>query len=159
TRPPGGKRPRGELLPACLRPRRAADRAHRPRPGSPGLVAEAIQPVPAPGLAVPWLSCFGNHDGLVLGTAVPTPGYEHVLGGARKPARLPDGTDPVAVAEAFLARPELLLSGKARPVAPDAGRVTVGRRAFVEAHLAAPGSPAGHGFAGWNAEQETAYGV
>src|SRR5262249_10691137 len=106
-----------------------------------------------------WLSCFGNHDGLVLGTAVPTPGYEHVLGGARKPARLPDGTDPVAVAEAFLARPELLLSGKARPVAPDAGLVTVGRRAFVEAHLAAPGSPAGHGFAGWNAEQETAYGV
>jgi len=128
-------------------------------PASPGLLTEALKPLSPPGLAIPWLSCFGNHDGLVLGMAVPTPGYERVLGGNRKPARLPGGADPVALAEAFLARPELLLSGGALPVTRDTDRVTVGRRAFVEAYLAAPGAPAGHGYTRWNAEHETAYGV
>jgi metallophosphoesterase (TIGR03767 family) len=128
-------------------------------PAHPGLLAEAVRPLSSPGLAVPWLSCFGNHDGLVLGTSVPTPGYEVVLSGGRKPVAAPDGVDPLDVAEEFLARPEMLLAGPSVPVAADPGRVTIGRRAFVAAHLATPGLPAGHGFGPANLDQETAYGV
>lgn len=128
-------------------------------PAQPGLLAEAVQPLSSPGLAVPWLSCFGNHDGLVLGTSVPTPGYEAVLSGGRKPVEAPAGVDPLEVAETFLGHPEVLLEGRSLPVAADPGRVTVGRRAFVSAHLAASGFPAGHGFGPSNLAQETAYAV
>jgi metallophosphoesterase (TIGR03767 family) len=128
-------------------------------PAQPGLLSEAVRPLSSPGLALPWLSCFGNHDGLVLGTSVPTPGYEAVLAGGRKPVAAPDGVDPMDVMEAFLGHPEVLLGGRSLPVDRDPGRVTVGRRAFVEAHLATAGFPAGHGFGPSNLAQETAYGV
>jgi metallophosphoesterase (TIGR03767 family) len=128
-------------------------------PAHPGLLAEALRGFQSPGLAVPWLSCFGNHDGLVLGTAVPTPGYEKVLSGSRKPVHWPEGTDPVSRVAEFTSAPELLLSGPAREVASDPNRRSVGRRDFVAAHLQAGGTPVGHGFRRWNVEAETAYGV
>jgi metallophosphoesterase (TIGR03767 family) len=128
-------------------------------PAQPGLLDEALRPLTSPGLAVPWLSCFGNHDGLVLGTSVPTPGYEAVLSGGRKPVAAPGGVDPLDFAEAFLGHPEVLQGGRSLPVTADPGRVTVGRHAFVSAHLAAPGSPAGHGFGSGNLADETVYGV
>ena len=55
-------------------------------PVHPGLLAEALRTFSSPGLAMPWLSCFGNHDGLVLGTALPTPSYERVLLGRTSPS-------------------------------------------------------------------------
>ena len=128
-------------------------------PVHPGLLAEAVQAFRSPGLAMPWLSCFGNHDGLVLGTALPTPSYEQVLLGARKPIDLPPGVDPLSRVDAFTGAPEQLLSGPARDVVPDPGRRSVGRRHFVEAHLQAGGNPSGHGFGRWNVESETAYGI
>jgi len=128
-------------------------------PVHPGLLAEAGRAFRSPGLAMPWLSCFGNHDGLVLGTAVPTPSYEQVLLGARKPIDLPPGVDPLSRVDAFTGAPEQLLSGPARDVVPDPGRRSVGRRHFVEAHLQAGGNPSGHGFGRWNVESETAYGI
>ena len=128
-------------------------------PVHPGLLAEALRTFSSPGLAMPWLSCFGNHDGLVLGTALPTPAYEQLLLGAHKPVDLPAGADPIAQVDAFTEAPQLLLSGPARDVAPDPGRRSVGRRDFVEAHFQAGGNPSGHGFGRWNVESETAYGV
>ena len=128
-------------------------------PVHPGLLAEALQAFVSPGLAMPWLSCFGNHDGLVLGTAVPTAAYERVLTGGRKPIDLPAGVDPLSQVEAFMAAPELLLAGPAREVVADPARRSVGRRDFVAAHLQAGGSPAGHGFGRWNVDAETAYGI
>ena len=111
-----------------------------------------------PGLTTPWLSCFGNHDGLALGTAVPTPSYEEVLLGALKPTDLPAGADPLADIDAFTEAPQRLLLGPAREVEPDGGRRSVGRRDFVEAHLQTGAHPAGHGFSRWNLDSETAYG-
>ena len=128
-------------------------------PVHPGLLAQALQAFVSPGLAMPWLSCFGNHDGLVLGTALPTHAYEQVLSGGRKPVDLPHGVDPLSQVEAFTAAPERLLSGPAREVVPDPARRSVGRRDFVAAHLQAGGSPRGHGFDGGNVENETAYGI
>ena len=63
---------------------------------------------------MPWLSCFGNHDGLVLGTAIPTAGYEEVLSGTRKPVDWPEGVDPLSYEAEFTSAPELLLAGPAR---------------------------------------------
>ncbi|HUC14485.1 MAG TPA: TIGR03767 family metallophosphoesterase, partial [Acidimicrobiales bacterium] len=128
-------------------------------PVHPGLLAEALGAFRSPGLAMPWLSCFGNHDGLALGTALPTPSYEQVLLGARKPVDLPPRADPLSRVEAFTDEPEQFLSGPARDVVPDPGRRSVGRRDFVEAHLRAGGNPSGHGFGSWNVETETAYGI
>jgi metallophosphoesterase (TIGR03767 family) len=123
-----------------------------------GLLAEALRTFSSPGLAAPWLSCFGNHDGLVLGTALPTPSYEQVLLGAHKPTDLPAGADPLANIDAFTEAPERLLLGPAREVEPDPGRRSIGRRDFVEAHLQTGAHPSGHGFSRWNVESETAYG-
>jgi len=128
-------------------------------PVHPGLLAEALRTFSSPGLAMPWLSCFGNHDGLVLGTALPTPSYERVLLGAHKPIDLPAGAGPLAQVDAFTEAPQRLLSGPAREVVRDPGRRSVGRRDFVEAHLQADGYPSGHGFGRSNLESETAYGV
>ncbi|HXR22960.1 MAG TPA: TIGR03767 family metallophosphoesterase [Acidimicrobiales bacterium] len=128
-------------------------------PVHPGLLAEALQAFRSPGLAMPWLSCFGNHDGLVLGTALPTAAYEQVLRGGHKPADLPLGADPLSGVDAFTEEPAQLLLGPARDVVPDPGRRSIGRRDFVEAHLQAAGSPSGHGFGRWNVESETAYGA
>lgn len=128
-------------------------------PTWPGLLSEALKPLTSPGLATPWLSCFGNHDGLVLGTALPTSSYEAVLGSATKAFDLPAGARPLSMVDEFTSRPEVLLSGPGRPVEPDAERQSVGRRQFVEAHLNAGGAPAGHGFLGHNIQDETAYGI
>ena len=128
-------------------------------PSRPGLLGEALGPLGSPGLAVPWLACFGNHDGLALGTAIATPAYEQVLLGALKPVDLPPGLDPMALIEAFISHPELLLAGHSRPVRPDAERRSVARRELVSALLAAGGRPAGHGYRKENLERGTAYAV
>jgi metallophosphoesterase (TIGR03767 family) len=128
-------------------------------PAYPGLLTEALKGFQSPGLAMPWLSCFGNHDGLVLGTAMPTAGYEEVLSGTRKPVDWPEEVDPLSYGAEFTSAPELLLAGPALEVYSDPGRRSVGRRDFVAAHLQAAGNPTGHGFQPWNVEAETAYGV
>jgi len=127
-------------------------------PTCPGLLEQALRPFISPGLAVPWLSCFGNHDGLVLGTSVPNAGYEKILTGDQKAFDVPPGLDPMSEVEAFLSHPERLLSGPRRPVAADPGRRSIGRREFVRAHLHSAGAPHGHGFGPANLETGTAYG-
>lgn len=128
-------------------------------PEWPGLLDRAMTPFEAPGLSVPWLSCFGNHDGLVLGTARADATYEAVLAGSRKAADLPPGLDPFSLVSDFLTGPGAMLSGPAVEVEADDGRRSITRREFVEAHLEAGGSPSGHGFGSANLKDGTAYGV
>jgi metallophosphoesterase (TIGR03767 family) len=126
-------------------------------PTIPGLIETALAPFQAGGLSVPWLSCFGNHDGLPLGEVIPTEGYRsHVLS-SRKPFELPAGFDPLAHETDLFVHPERFLSGPSLEVAPDAARRVVGRREFVEAHLRAPGRPEGHGYSSWNLEAGVTY--
>ena len=115
-------------------------------PDYPGLLEAALQPFQAGGLAVPWLTCFGNHDGLVLGNSLPTPAYRELVVGERKAVALPPGFDAVAHADEFHGAPERFLSGPARRVPASTARRIVGRAELVAAVGAAPGRPAGHGF-------------
>jgi len=115
-------------------------------PTVPGLLELATQPFRAAGLDVAWLGCFGNHEALVHGVAPGTPAYDRALVGDIKALELAEGFDPADPEARFLAEPEAFLSGPSRAVAPDPARAAITRRRFVEAHLAAPGLPVGHGY-------------
>jgi metallophosphoesterase (TIGR03767 family) len=130
-------------------------------PEHPGLLDQAMAPFSAKGLALPWLSCFGNHEALILGTAVPTDAYRLAVTGSRKAVGPPSGlTSDLEVAKAdFLEHPEHFLSGPGREVEADAERQIIGRAEFVAAHLRAGGLPEGHGFDHENLAASTAYAV
>ncbi len=128
-------------------------------PDYPGLLEEAVRPFVSEGLGLPWLSCFGNHEGLVQGTAIPTVSVQELVGGDRKPVDLPPGFDPVANVDAFVPTPEAFLSGPSRRVTAEPDRRFLSRRDFVEAHLRIPGRPAGHGFTSENLDRGSAYYV
>jgi len=128
-------------------------------PEYPGLLEEAVRPFRAQGIRVPWLSCYGNHDALVLGAAIAGPAYERIVSGPWKTAHAPPEFDPVEHLPAFISHPERFLTGPSRPITPDRARRTISRREFVGAHLEARGEPAGHGFIRENLERGTAYYV
>ena len=123
----------------------------------PGLLERALAGFAAAGLAVPWLACYGNHEALIQGVGVVTPAVAAVMVGARKPSRLRPGTDRDAALELFTVACDAFVGGDDVAVAADPARRPVSRREFVEAHLAAPGRPAGHGFTGRNAREGTAH--
>ncbi len=127
-------------------------------PRSPGLLAAAMAPFTARGLSLPWLSCFGNHEGLVQGVASPTSGYGELLRGALKGAALPDDIDPVRDAAVFLRSPERFMTGYPRPVAADQRRRVLTREDFARFILTASGAPAGHGLTADNVRDGTTYG-
>lgn len=122
-----------------------------------GVLERALSKLDAPGLAMPWVSCYGNHDGLAFGESIPTYEYRDALLGGEKPCALPPDFDPFEREEELFERPELFLKGPARPVRADADRRVVGRKEFVEAHMAAPGLPRGHGYSWANVEAGTTY--
>ena len=126
-------------------------------PTVPGLLDAAIAPFAVAGMPVDWVSCFGNHEGLPFGLALPTDEYRSFITGGMKPFALPDGLSPLGNAEDLCRHPERYLAGPGRRVSPDQSRRLVGRREFVAGHLAAPGGPAGHGFSERNLREGTAY--
>lgn len=126
-------------------------------PDYPGLLSRAAAPFNAGGAGLPWLSCFGNHDGLAIGEAVPTEAYRRLLTGAEKPISLPPNLDPLPRVSELFSHPERFLTGPTRRVTPSPDRRAVSRRDFVAAHLRAGGSPAGHGYDAANLAAGTAY--
>lgn len=110
-------------------------------PRAPGLLAAARRPFDAPGIRLPWLTAYGNHDGLLQGRAAfDDATAAHTVGG-RKPVDLPPG--PVAD---VVARPLDLLSGRSRSITPDARRRPFTRAEYAAAHRDTGGTPHGHGF-------------
>jgi metallophosphoesterase (TIGR03767 family) len=148
----------GEL---CWHPDGGSDRWRKrwAFPDHPGLLGEAATPFDATGLGVPWLSCFGNHDGLAFGESVPTAAYRKLLSGTDKPIALPAGFDPLGREEELFSHPERFLTGPIRTVTPDDGRTIISRSDFIAAHLRAAGLPAGHGYTERNLRDGTAYGA
>ena len=128
-------------------------------PHYPGLLERAMQEFPAAGLAVPWLSCFGNHEALNQGVGTITPGLAQALTGGRKPLRLPADFDHDRALQLFTERPEALMAGPDVAIVADAGRRAVTRQEFVEAHFRAGSRPFGHGFSDRNRLDGTAYYV
>ena len=59
-------------------------------PRHPGLLAAAVTPFFSPGVGAPVLPVFGDHDGLVAGTLLPTP-VTRALASATVPVDLPPG--------------------------------------------------------------------
>jgi len=123
----------------------------------PGLLERALADFSATGLTVPWLACFGNHEALIQGVGLVTAGVAAAMVGGRKPSRLPADADRDTAVERFTDGCDVFLGGADVAVTPDRDRRPVSRREFVDAHLAAGGRPAGHGFTGRNARDGTCY--
>ena len=126
-------------------------------PSYPGLLASAILPFDAPGLKIPWYSCYGNHDGLLQGNV---PGVvagvrplDALALGTLKPTNLAAGVTPTDVQSAF-GNPGAFLDlvthvgAPVRAVAADPQRTALSIDDWLNAHLASPSTPGpvGHGF-------------
>ena len=125
-------------------------------PDYPGLLDAAIRPFDAPGLRIPWYSCYGNHDGLLAGNV---PGvepdgvrpFDAIATGSLKPIDLAPAVSPGDVSNAF-SRPAtvaMLLTATGTPVrvvTADAERRALSIDDWLHAHLASPTAPAGHGY-------------
>lgn len=128
-------------------------------PDRPGLVAAALTPFDTTGLRLPWLACFGNHDGLVQGRAPASREYASLVVGALKAAGVPPWAVDGGALPDFLADPSAYFTGPPRSVVADPGRRLMTRAEFVAAHFADGGQPRGHGFTEDNLAQGTAYYV
>ena len=69
--------------------------------------------------SVPWLSCFGNHEGLNQGVGIQTPDLAGALTGDRKPTGLAADFDHDRALELHTERPEMFMAGQFRHVTPD----------------------------------------
>lgn len=120
-------------------------------PTVPGLLARALQPMAASGLEIPWLTCFGNHDGLIQGRVPATPDLVDITLGHRKvtQVRAEDVAD-------FTGGPLPAFAELHREVTPDPDRRPVDRSEYVAAHWDR-GLPDGHGFTERNRADGTAY--
>jgi metallophosphoesterase (TIGR03767 family) len=128
-------------------------------PHLPGVLDRALDPLLSPGLAVPWLACYGNHEALIQGVGVVTDRVAEALVGNRKPIDLPRGVDLDRALETFIVGPHAFLVGGDREITADPERRPVTRRDFVQAHLLAGARPVGHGFTDENVLMDTAYYV
>ncbi len=129
-------------------------------PEVPGLLAAAIRPFTAVGLALPWFAVHGNHDGLYGGIFPATDAARALATGDRKPVGLPAGMrGEDAVARLIAGDPDVIAELPTRPVTPDADRRLVARAEVVEEHFSTRGAPIGHGFTEANRASGTAYYV
>ena len=132
-------------------------------PRVPGLLAAAARPFDAEGLRLPWLSAFGNHDGLVQGNFPATLQLTNVATGGLKLVSPPAGmsqADLLATVRGgdlagLLNR--LALSPYVRPVTADPRRRVLSRAEVVDEHFRTTGTPVGHGFTARNRADGTAY--
>jgi 3',5'-cyclic AMP phosphodiesterase CpdA len=100
-------------------------------PRRPGLLEQAIRPFQSDGLKVPWLRCHGNHEYVCQGVGLVTPALAEAMTGSRKTVGLPRAIDPEHAVEAFVAHPELFLSGADVEVSRDPDRRPIAREEFM----------------------------
>src|SRR5438045_2938707 len=124
-------------------------------PDYPGLLPAATTPFDAPGITIPWYSCYGNHDGLLSGNMPGVlPGdvrpLDSISTGSVKPIDLGAGVSPSDLQNAF-GNPSqvatLLMQGSppVRTVTADAERRALSIDDWINAHLASSGTPGPHG--------------
>ena len=127
-----------------------------------GLLSASRRPFEAAGLDIPWVTAFGNHDGLVQGNFPHTIPLSTVATGNLKLVSPPAGFTPADLLNALRGNYASFLQGLAatpsvRTVTPDAGRRILTRAEIVEAHFHTSGTPVGHGFTSANRAAGTAY--
>lgn len=98
-----------------------------------GMIEKALEPFESPGLRVPWLRCWGNHEQLCQGVGIVTIELARAMAGSRKPVDLPPELDRDHAVEIFTQRPEFFMSGPAREVAADPERRPISRRDLMPA--------------------------
>ncbi len=132
-------------------------------PVVPGLLDAARRPFSPQGLAMPWYTAFGNHDGLVQGNF---PSSTLPLGlvatGSLKLVSPPPGVSQADLLAAVRGNYALFLAGLVaspyvRSVSADPNRRLLSRRQTVEEHFTTRGTPVGHGFTQTNRLLGTAY--
>ena len=101
-------------------------------PRHPGLLDEAVRSFESPGLRIPWLRCYGNHEQVCQGVGIVTLALATAMAGSRKALAMPAGIDADNAVETFVRAPERFLGGAVREVAPDADRRPITRREFVD---------------------------
>lgn len=130
-------------------------------PVVPGLLAAARRPFAAAGLDMPWLTTFGNHDGLVQGNLPADPLVAAIATGTGKITGLAPGTNVELLLEELAANNpaalSLLLGGPAREVTADPDRRLLSRAEVVQEHFRTTGRPRGHGYTRQNLADGTAY--
>jgi metallophosphoesterase (TIGR03767 family) len=131
-------------------------------PTIPSLLDACRRPFKATGLSMPWLTMYGNHDGLVQGNIpVDIPTINRVAIGRKKVVSLPsDFTSDDLVKLASLDRTQIrrvLTEGPTRTVTADPNRRVVGIKEVVAEHFTTTGRPNGHGYTAANRTQGTAY--
>jgi metallophosphoesterase (TIGR03767 family) len=130
-------------------------------PTVPGLLDAARQPFRAQGLRMPWVTAYGNHDGLVQGNLPALDVLQAVAVGDTKIvgilptvniiqlAILLQQMDPRAL--------QILLTGPTRQVSADPRRRLVNRLETIREHFNTTGDPVGHGFTAANLSSGNAY--
>jgi metallophosphoesterase (TIGR03767 family) len=114
----------------------------------------------AVGLGLPWLTAYGNHDGLLQGNLAPSSLAEGYAVGARKLLGLPAGFTLTQLLQALQGNPALfnqLINGPTRPVTADRNRRILTRSETVTEYFKTTGTPVGHGFTAANRTHGTAY--
>ena len=147
---------------------RPADRPHTKWgfPSVPGLLDACRKPFRAAGLRTPWLTTFGNHDGLVQGNLPDIPQASQLAVGRVKFIDLPASltTDPAAflqwAQDLAQLKPDALqqlFSGPYRLVTPDPDRRPLSRLETIQEHFNTSGFPKGHGYTQANVSSGNAY--
>ncbi|GAB3266636.1 TIGR03767 family metallophosphoesterase [Nocardioides dilutus] len=133
-------------------------------PTVPGLLDAARRPFRAAGLAMPWYTALGNHDGLVQGNfPIRTLQLNAVAVGELKMISPPAGMSTADLIAAMSTGnlPALLqaLDGtpSVRRVTADPQRRLLDRAQLVAEHFTTTGAPRGHGFTARNRTDGTAY--
>jgi metallophosphoesterase (TIGR03767 family) len=122
-----------------------------------GLLDRARAQFSTAGLKMPWLTAYGNHDGLVQGNFPQSFQLSNAATGSAKVTALPAGVSPQDVAAGDPNAVAGALAGPARTVTADPDRRVIGRHATIEEYFKTSGTPKGHGFTDLNRKDGTAY--
>lgn len=130
-------------------------------PRVPGLLDACRRPFGTKGLGMPWLSVFGNHDGLVQGNVPSNPLITQIATGSKKIIDLPPGTNVGELAGQLLNNDpqglQTLFGGPSREVTADPNRRPLSRAETIAEYFRTTGRPHGHGYTAWNLATNNAY--
>jgi len=126
-----------------------------------GLLDAVRRPFHAAGLDIPWVTAYGNHDGLIQGNLPPLDLLQAIAVGSTKIVGIRPEVNIIDLALMLQALDpralQILMSGPSRQVTADPLRRFVTRLETIQQHFNTSGTPRGHGFTGWNLRTGNAY--
>ena len=129
-------------------------------PVIPSLLDACRREFKATGIGLPWLTAYGNHDGLLQGNLAPSPLADDFAVGSRKILGLAPGFSLADLLAGLSGNPSKfneLMKGPTRRITPDRNRRILTRAQTVAEYFKTTGKPVGHGFTKANRAHGTAY--